>query len=95
MVCLKFQMITFTPNKPETEEVMTRTIGVQTNLEFDELESYSDDCFHDVRVMKRKLITDDIFKNDQTCRFYTGDLTILPSFITLLTLHNIKPTVEM
>ena len=58
--------------KPETEKVKTRTVGIQTNLQFDDLRTYSDDCLKDVRVLKRKLVTDDIFKNDQTCKFYTG-----------------------
>lgn len=56
----------------ETAVKSTATVAVQTDLCFDDMAHYSDSEITQTGDMKRKLMMDDVFKDDKSCKFYTG-----------------------
>lgn len=49
---------------------------VQTEISMEHLDMFVKKTPQDVGALKRKFITDDVMRSDQTCRFYTGSLHV-------------------
>ena len=65
---------TFISQTTQTESFVTGTdMGVQTDLCFDDLAQYSDSELHDKKKLQRSLFTSYILKDDESCKFYTGE----------------------
>lgn len=61
------------------------TVSTQTNISLEDMSCYEDKHFHDTGNMKRKLLMDDVFKDDRSCKFYTGiTLAIFITFFNIL-----------
>ena len=56
-----------------------REIGVQTNLTFEHLSSYSDAELKDPNILQRKFTMESVLKDESSCKFYTGKYKVVLS----------------